>query len=339
MLIAAGLFITSFFISAVLHDLGHLVFGLLSGYKFSSFKVGGVILLKQGGRLSLRSCSIKGGGGCKLIPPDMMNGKMPHVLYNVGGFIMNLLFLLVCGVLTFVLRDNIFVATVFCAMALANFAQIVILGIHLPDKADTDIGNAVEASKNPEALRALWLRLKIASEEVEGKSLADMPGEWFRIPSAEHLKSGSTANLILLAENRLMALGDYDGALEIIEKYKNLPSLHPTDAAFLAIDEMTVKAFRREDYNTIAALFSPDVHTVINTMKLHPTVIRFKYVLSMLVEPSPENSAWAHSTMNKIKGSYPYPAEIATEEGIMDYVDSIIENEYAEKEEEEESDL
>ena len=46
--------ILSFWLQAILHEGGHLVCGLLSGYRFLSFRVGSFTLLRQNGRLVLR---------------------------------------------------------------------------------------------------------------------------------------------------------------------------------------------------------------------------------------------------------------------------------------------
>ena len=41
----------SFFIHIVLHETGHLIFGLMSGYQFSSFRIGTHMLMKENGKL------------------------------------------------------------------------------------------------------------------------------------------------------------------------------------------------------------------------------------------------------------------------------------------------
>ena len=43
--------ILSIFVSITVHEGGHLVFGLASGYKFSSFRIAGLMILKQDGKL------------------------------------------------------------------------------------------------------------------------------------------------------------------------------------------------------------------------------------------------------------------------------------------------
>ncbi len=47
----------------IIHEGGHLLFGLYSGYRFSSFRIGSFMWLKEGGSLKLKRLSIAGTGG------------------------------------------------------------------------------------------------------------------------------------------------------------------------------------------------------------------------------------------------------------------------------------
>ena len=58
------------FLHSVVHETGHLVFGLLTGYKFVSFRIGSIMLIKESGKLRLKLYNIVGTGGqCLMMPP------------------------------------------------------------------------------------------------------------------------------------------------------------------------------------------------------------------------------------------------------------------------------
>ena len=87
----------AFLVQTVLHEGGHLLFGLWSGYRFSSFRVLNLMWVKVDGRLRLRRLSILGTGGqCLMAPPEPVEGKIPVVAYNLGGVVVNLLAALLC---------------------------------------------------------------------------------------------------------------------------------------------------------------------------------------------------------------------------------------------------
>ena len=50
----AAAFLAAILAQVILHEAGHLVCGLLSGYRFSSFRVGNLMWVKADGHLRLR---------------------------------------------------------------------------------------------------------------------------------------------------------------------------------------------------------------------------------------------------------------------------------------------
>ena len=84
-------FLLSYFLQIVVHEAGHLVFGRLTGYQYSSFRIGSFMWVKLDGKIRLKRYSMSGTGGqCLMAPPEMVDGKIPYVLYNFGGAIANI---------------------------------------------------------------------------------------------------------------------------------------------------------------------------------------------------------------------------------------------------------
>ena len=60
----------------MVHEAGHLVCGLLSGYKFVSFRIFDFTILRSEGRLRVKRFAVAGTGGqCLLSPPDKADRK------------------------------------------------------------------------------------------------------------------------------------------------------------------------------------------------------------------------------------------------------------------------
>ena len=99
------------FAQIIIHEAGHLIFGLVSGYQFSSFRIFSFMWVKENGRIRLRRLSVAGTGGqCLMAPPDMVDGKIPLVLYNLGGSLMNFISAIVCLGLYFAFDENRFLS-------------------------------------------------------------------------------------------------------------------------------------------------------------------------------------------------------------------------------------
>ena len=89
--------VIAFILHIIVHEAGHLVFGLLSGYKFVSFRVFDFKIIKdENGKLSFRYEKIAGTGGqCLMRAPEYVEGKFKYKLYLLGGVIFNVLFSIV----------------------------------------------------------------------------------------------------------------------------------------------------------------------------------------------------------------------------------------------------
>ena len=91
-LLFLGMYV-AMFLQIIIHEGGHLVFGLLTGYQFSSFRIGSFMWINENGNLRFKRLSLAGTGGqCLMNPPEMVDGKIPYVLYNLGGSVLNTLY-------------------------------------------------------------------------------------------------------------------------------------------------------------------------------------------------------------------------------------------------------
>ena len=71
------------FLQIIIHEAGHLVTGLLSGYKFVSFRIFNYTILKTKGKLKIKKFGIAGTGGqCLMTPPDCPIEELKFVWYN-----------------------------------------------------------------------------------------------------------------------------------------------------------------------------------------------------------------------------------------------------------------
>lgn len=129
------------------HELGHLLFGLLSGYRFVSFRFGPRLLAQCG--LVCR---------CVMEPPALdKDGAFPITLYSLGGIILNTLFGLFFLWLYFI-SGGVLLLTLF-----ALPAGILGLGLGLMyalPLGQSDGYNALWLSDDAQALYAHWLQLR-----------------------------------------------------------------------------------------------------------------------------------------------------------------------------------
>ena len=89
--------VISFILHIIVHEAGHLFFGLLSGDKFISFRVFDFKIIKdENEKLKIRFERLAGTGGqCLMRAPEYIEGKFKYKLYLLGGVTFNLVFSIV----------------------------------------------------------------------------------------------------------------------------------------------------------------------------------------------------------------------------------------------------
>jgi len=185
-LLLVGMYV-AMFLQTVIHEAGHLIFGLLTGYRFSSFRVGSMMWLRDpdSGKILRKKMSLAGTAGqCLMSPPDLVDGKIPVVLFNFGGAIANV----VASVLflgLYVLTREIRILPMLCLlMVLFGIAFAITNGIPMRvGGVDNDGYNARSMMRDPAAIRSFWVQLKANEQIARGVRLKDMPAEWLALLS------------------------------------------------------------------------------------------------------------------------------------------------------------
>ena len=66
------------------HELGHLVFGLLTGFGFCSYRLFSLVWFKEDGKIRFQNTKFIFMGQCLMAPPEDPE-KFKFVWYNLGG--------------------------------------------------------------------------------------------------------------------------------------------------------------------------------------------------------------------------------------------------------------
>lgn len=199
----------------VTHELGHLIFGLLTGYRFISFRIFSFMLVKSEGKWAIRRMSIPGTGGqCLMAPPPKKNGKFPFVLYNLGG-------ILFCGILSLIPMiiglsgQKADFRMLFFIFGSVSFVMNLFNAIPTNGKSMlNDATNLKMAFKSDVAKRAFWNQLEYAALNAQNISSADMPEELFFMPDKKDFSNPLVFWQVLAAVDRAEAMGEYEKAWE-----------------------------------------------------------------------------------------------------------------------------
>lgn len=323
----AGLFLgmyVALFFHMIVHEAGHLVFGLMTGYKFCSFRIASFMWLKENGKLKMKRLTLAGTGGqCLMTPPDMKDGKIPLVLYNLGGSFINIIIgaLFLVGYLIF--SDIPFLSPILLIFAAVGFMTAMMNGIPMRmGTVDNDGYNAFALSKNKEAVEAFWVQLKVAEQSSKGVRLKDMPAEWFAVPTDEAMKNSMVATRCVFTCNRLMDEEKFEEAdalmAHLLEIESGIVGLHHD---LLMCDRIYVELIGQNRTEVIASMMTKEQKKFMKAMKRFPSVLRTQYALAVLEEKNVSKAETIKGDFDKAAKSYPYPHEIESERELMRIVD------------------
>ncbi len=305
----------------IIHEGGHLVFGLMSGYTFCSFRILSFMFIKEDDRIKLKKLTIAGTGGqCLMNPPDMVDGRLPVMLYNLGGSIMNVIFGGVFLGLYFVLGDHSLAAAIMMMFAIIGFAIALMNGIPMRmGEVDNDGFNAFSLSKNPDALRAFWVQMKVNEQISKGVRLRDMPQEWFAVPSDEAMKNSMVSAIGVFACNRLMDEGKLEQADELMEHMLKINSgIIGIHRRLMICDRIYIELIGNNRHEVIEGMLSQDQQKFMKSMKTFPSVLRTEYALALLDNKDGVKAESLRDQFERFAHSYPYQSDIHAERVLMD---------------------
>lgn len=310
----ALLLIAAFYFQIILHETGHMIFGLLSGYRFSSIRFGSVMLLKTEDGIKIKKMKMAGTAGqCLLLPPIGDETEYPVVLYNLGGLIMNLVLSGICLLVLLLLPERNSVAGLV-------FAELMVVGLTvfatnaLPlSEMGTDGANTIILKKNKEARRAFRYALNIVSALSMGTEIGEMPSEWYAfddsVPMDNPLVVGQAVNRF----NYLMEQEQYEAAYEfgfyILDNASSINMLHK-GAIRLELLFMDLVMFdRKEKAMEMHKTYEKDFKQIATLI----SCTRMQYAYYTLAEPDEKKAEAQKKLFETLAKGYPYKQEIRTE--------------------------
>ena len=303
------------YVQIAIHEGGHLVFGLLTGYKFQSYRIGSFILKKTEDGLRTGRFSIAGTGGqCLMEPPELKDGRIPYFLYNIGGSLANVIASVIFYLLA-LLWPGTFASIVLKMGTIIGigFAATNGIPLHLTG-IDNDGANIVSLRKSPDAVRAFYAQLKITELSAKGTRAKDMPEDLFKLPDDADLSNSLITSVAVMNEQKLQDMHRFDEADKEAEKLLALDSgLEGLYRSLLTCDRIFFAVLKGKDYN---AFLDKAQLKYMKSMKSYPPVIRTKYAMALREKDEAEVKKLLEN-FDKVAKNYPTPADIESERELM----------------------
>ena len=318
-LLFLGMYVAMIF-QIIIHEAGHLIFGLWTGYEFSSFRIFSFMWIKIDGKIKFKRFSLAGTGGqCLMNPPELVDGKIPYVLYNLGGSIVNSISAIIFVFMYFIFKGIPMLSYWFLMLTVIGLAFALMNGVPMRlGTVDNDGYNALSLGKNPQALRSFWIQMKANHAQALGITLKEMPEEWFVMPSDEDMKNSMVAPMGVFVCNRLMEQHKFVEADAEMNRLLNLESgivgLH---RSLLVSDRMYCELLGECRMDVVNQMYTKEQKKFMKAMGTFLAVIRTEYAYALLGEKDEKKAALIKQRFEKAAAKYPYEGDLQTERGYV----------------------
>lgn len=326
------LFYLTLILQMIIHEAGHLLFGLLTGYHFLSFRIGSLMWIRQNGKIHLRKMSLAGTGGqCLMCPPGNFDKpqKIPYILYNLGGSILNAVSALICFGLYFLCDEMPYLPAFFLLMGITGIGLALMNGIPMQGTINNDGHNAMSLGRSPMALRSFWLQMKINEQMSKGVRLKDMPENWFQLPSEKEMQNSMTAVIAVFCINRLMDEHRFEEATNLMDKLLSadtaIVSVH---RRLLICDRLYCELVGNKNETRIHDFQTKEQTRFMRQMRNFPSVIRTYYACTLLYEKDAEKAEqYKKQFESRCTLMNPYESDIASERELIQIADQVSQKE------------
>lgn len=215
-------FVVSQLFLIFIHELGHLVAGLLSGYKFVSFRVLNYTFIRIDGKTKVKKYSVAGTAGqCLLTPPERDNDRISATWYNAGGIIANLVCLFAALPLLWLPLSPL-AAEITVIFILTDIILLVMNGIPMKiGGLGNDAYNIRLLRKSPLSKSGFLNQLRANALIQNGVRPKDMPDSLFPVPDFLDYSNTLEVTIPIMHASRLVDCMDYQNA---IAEFENLYS-------------------------------------------------------------------------------------------------------------------
>ena len=205
-----------FYLGIVVHELGHLICGWISGYTFGSFRLGSLSWFIEDNVVKFKSSKNFVSGQCLMIPPDD-EANFKFILYNLGGGLFNFLIVLVMLFFWYIFPSSNFLQDFIIVGIFINLFFGITNLIPLRSQGN-DGANIAEALKSTDGKRAFYLIMYINGQLMRGKRINELDEETVCIYDKLNTENYLVGNVLMYELEYLLENNQAEKALDIAQQ-------------------------------------------------------------------------------------------------------------------------
>ncbi|SHI59122.1 Uncharacterized membrane protein YeaQ/YmgE, transglycosylase-associated protein family [Clostridium cavendishii DSM 21758] len=322
-LICIMLIIIAFILQLILHELGHLICGIWSGYEFVSFRVGTLTFVKENGKIVIKKYKIVGTAGqCLMMPPKGNEYDYPYAFYNLGGILMNVLISFLSIILYIVFPMPKLLGTFLIFITISGIYDLLANGIPMKVSGVVNDGyNLLSLKRDKFARYSFYTQLRVNGLLYQGVRMKDIPGKWYEIPSQVDLSNSLFSSMKCLEAAYYHDRKEFDKAKECYENLLNdAPNLINLFKNEINCELLFYEIIGECRQDVIDELYTKELKKYIKATNCYITRKRLMYTYAVIIEKDIEEANKILNEIEKIKKTYPAKAEIESELEIIEFV-------------------
>ena len=301
------------YVQIIIHEFGHFIFGLLSGYQLVSFRVGSFTLVRTPEGMKIKRYNIPGTGGqCLMAPPKQeSNGKYPMKLYNMGGILFNLIVSILCTIV-YVISRNIAFKMVCLGFMLVGYYLFIVNGIPLKIGGIANDGYNVFSSgdKDPIGQRAFYIQLDINARLSNGIQMNDIPFEDIALPEDANLSNPLVTGAKILEYYWYMNRNELENAKNLLEQILATDKVIPLMRNMVKMERVFVEILTENKQSIIDDMWTKDVQRYIKQAKYDIHARRVEVAMAMREDRQSTKTKNAKEKYKKIEKNCPVIGEL-----------------------------
>lgn len=313
----------SYLVQIIIHEAGHLICGLMSGYQFVSFRIGSFTLIREAGKFKMKKYMIQGTAGqCLLMPPEKKVEEVPYRLYHLGGILANTLATLPLIVIYGSIQLPKAVSVILIIGISIGIICIMANGIPMKISGIANDGyNLMSLRRDKIARTSIYQSLRINGLQNEGMRLKEMPKEWFTLPKEADLNNPLNECIKIFEGNRYMDALDFNGARqvyeEILEKSDAILPLYKIEVqSELALIEILGEN-RKEK---VEVLLTKEVKKYMRAIKKMIDKKPLEYAYALYVKKDEEEAQKVWENTMQLMHTYPSKGVIKSILELLEYI-------------------
>ncbi|MDO5292243.1 MAG: hypothetical protein Q4F05_05775 [bacterium] len=309
-----------------IHELGHVVFGLCTGYRFISYRFFSFVIQRTKKGVRINRYSVPGTLGQALMePPKLKDGRIPYIWYNLGGALFN--FLLV-GVSLAVnaMNDNYFVRTFFTMSILIGLFLGVSNIFPYSEKGMSDGCNILNLHRHPEKIKYFYMQLAMVAQLADGKQWTEMDPEDFKVD--ENQDKVDSFNLIayLYRVNMAYANKEFDEARRQVEYlYCNKGNLNAIHQKVVQLEKLFLELIGENRRGTVDQLYTKEIQQFLKAMKYEVSTYRVQMAYEELYNQDDVAALKCYKEGMKRVAKAPYYGEATLEKSLLNFLKEKVE--------------